>query len=153
MGIIYLRITAQSNGLYRVSIHAETMLLKNNNKRQKSGDYHNGNNEQILSELCAAHKHTNTTSIPTTGFDRVIIGPLVDGMVISEALLPDLVRKTCVNASHLISELMDDSLSVDAKEKRERKILQISSKYEKYRTKNREKYYELFFVNPDSVKK
>merc|ERR1712228_138622 len=155
--VIFIRITAQSHGLYRISIYGESVLSgggdnkKKKNKKEKDED-EEGEEEaaMIISELGAAH--TNTTSIPTTGFERVIIGPLVDGMVISEALLPDLVRKTCVNASNLISELMDDSMSVDAKEKRERKILQISSKYEKYRTKNREKYYELFFVNPDSVK-
>merc|ERR1712039_1036770 len=128
--------TAQSNGLYRISIHAESVLLKNNNNKKHHHHHHHNREEaaaakaaeeekQILSELVAAH--TNTTSIPFTGSERVIIGPLVDGMVISEALLPEFVRKTCVNASHLISELMDDSVCMDAKEQRERKILQISS--------------------------
>ena len=168
--IIYIRITAQSHGLYRVSINGESVLphllgsykkkkknkrhSKNSTKKSKTTMLnHNQNNDdndnQIISVIGAAH--TNTTSIPTTGFERVIIGPLVDGMVISESVLPDLVRKTIVNASNLISDLMEDSLSVNAKEKRERTILEISTKFEKYRTSNRDKYYEYFFVNPDDT--
>ena len=74
-------------------------------------------------------------------------------MIISESVLPDLVRKTIVNASNLISELMDDSLSIDAKKKREKMILQISKKFEKFKTsdkRQRQQYYEYFFIDPST---
>lgn len=165
--IIYIRITAQSHGLYRVSINGESVLphllgQSTNKKKKKSKNGRDGkgkkrksqlsnggnveNEEQIRSVIGAAHQ--NTTSIPTTGWERLIIGPLVDGMVISEAVLPDLVRKTVVNASNLITELMDDSLCVDAKERRERLILEIATKFEKFRGSERHNYYKWFFVNP-----
>eukprot|EP00484_Ammonia_sp_Unknown_P001143 CAMPEP_0197023226 /NCGR_PEP_ID=MMETSP1384-20130603/3991_1 /TAXON_ID=29189 /ORGANISM="Ammonia sp." /LENGTH=1535 /DNA_ID=CAMNT_0042451417 /DNA_START=138 /DNA_END=4745 /DNA_ORIENTATION=+ len=161
--IIYIRITAQSHGLYRVSINGESVLphllgasTKKKKRKDKKGKKHRASSlkteeseEPIISTIGAVH--TNTTTIPTTGFERVIIGPLVDGMVISESVLPDLVRKTIVNASNLISELMNDSLSIDAKEKRERIILEIASKFEKYRSSDREKYYQWFFMNPDQT--
>merc|ERR1711971_1314179 len=116
-------------------------------RKDKERESESEEKEQLLSVIGAAH--TNTTSIPTTGFERVIIGPLVDGMVVSESVLPDLVRKTIVNASNLITELMDDSMCIDAKERRERLILEIATKFEKFRSSNRDKYYKWFFVNPD----
>eukprot|EP01084_Bolivina_argentea_P159912 278526_1 len=169
--IIYIRITAHSHGLYRVSINGESVLpyllgqvkgsKKQMKKKYRQRKQHNPNathnaqqdmddeSDQIISMIGAAH--TNTTSIPTTGFERVIIGPLVDGMIISESVLPDLVRNTIVNANNLITELMDDSMSLDAKEKRERLILQIATKFENYRTNNRDKYYQWFFQNPEDT--
>ena len=165
--VIYIRITAQSHGLCRVSINGESVLphllgqykKKRRHNRQSSKrtskrssvkpSSSEEDEDHIISVIGAAH--TNTTSIPTTGFERVIIGPLVDGMVVSESVLPDLVRKTIVNASNLISELMDDSLCVDAKEKRERLILEIATKFEKFRTSNRDKYYQWFFMNSDDT--
>jgi len=171
--IIYIRITAQSHGLYRVSINGESVLphlLGQYKKKKKSknttsskgkkrrSQQPNGSanananateDEQICSVIGAAHQ--NTTSIPTTGWERLIIGPLVDGMVISEKVLPDLVRKTVVNASNLITELMDDSLCVDAKERRERLILEIATKFEKFRGSERHNYYKWFFVNPANI--
>merc|ERR1712172_301720 len=117
-------------------------------RKDKERESESEEKEQLISVIGAAH--TNTTSIPTTGFERVIIGPLVDGMVVSESVLPDLVRKTIVNASNLITELMDDSMCIDAKERRERLILEIATKFEKFRSSNRDKYYKWFFVNPDA---
>ena len=91
--LIYIRITAQSHGLYRVSINGESVLpyllgqyKKGGHKKDKHRRKDKGarlklnKTKQIISKIGAAH--TNTTSIPTTGFERVIIGPLVDGMVI-----------------------------------------------------------------------
>eukprot|EP00483_Globobulimina_turgida_P010106 UN10125 len=92
--IIYIRITAQSHGLYRVSINGESVLphllgqyKKNRHSKHSKHSKKNKMNfrnvknkikqEEIISRIGAAH--TNTTSIPTTGFERVIIGPLVDG--------------------------------------------------------------------------
>jgi len=91
---------------------------------------------------------TYDASMPTTGIDPLLIGPLVDGMVVSEDLLPELIRATVINANTLISELMNDNAINDAKAQREKLILSIARDFEKFKDKQHEQYYKHYFIDP-----
>jgi len=147
--IIYIRLTPLESGLYRVSIQGDVYLEYLQGKRERKFVPDN-TNASIISELTG---RLTGPEIPTTGMSKLVIGPLLDSMVVSESILPYLFRETIVNAAHLVSEETNECPVYESLLMRQQMILQISTEYCRFNSTENAEYFKHFFVEPKQTKK
>ncbi|ETO29902.1 AAA+ ATPase, core domain-containing protein [Reticulomyxa filosa] len=161
--VIYIRLTPLESGLYRVSIQGDMVLEYLQGKRKFTSDNADVKCKKDINEREREKKCMYMTSeltgrlagpeIPTTGMSKLIIGPLLDSMVVSESILPHLLRETVVNAAHLISEETNECPIYESLLMRQQMILQMSTDFCRFSPNENAEYFKHFFVEPKQTKK
>jgi len=147
--VVYIRLTPLECGLYRVSIQGDVVLeyLQGKRERKFGAD---DMDAYITSELTG---RLAGPEIPTTGMSKLVIGPLLDSMVVSESILPHLLRETVLNAAHLISEETNECPIHEALLVRQQMIVQMSSEFCRFNATENADYFKHFFLEPKQMKK